>query len=200
MLEKGSQYENPQTAWEAWDIGSEMLWMLYRAGADNSKVILCGCEMLSRILPSFEAKYPHCSAPSEALELATQCAAVPYGSERYKELNTLWENVREDYHRIYDSEDAAKQTLMCFEAVRLVSAAGHIAYYAADKAAILITQVFGCIAFDMTPNDSNDDYHPAGRKAYEEAKIAEQKRQADIVRTWFPICPFLDKEAKEKTT
>jgi len=50
-IEEAGQYRTPQKAWEAWRIGSELLWVLGRTNADREKTILCACDIAERVLP-----------------------------------------------------------------------------------------------------------------------------------------------------
>ena len=82
-VEKARAYPDPQTAWDAWANGGEMLWTLGKCDeTDKSKLILCACDIAERALPLFETQFPEDKRPREAIAAARNYAEDPTEENR----------------------------------------------------------------------------------------------------------------------
>ena len=76
-LSKAREYPNPQSAWDAWDNGGDLLWALRVTNNDSAKRVLCVCDIVDRVLPIFEHASPKDRRPREALEAARRYMSHP---------------------------------------------------------------------------------------------------------------------------
>ena len=168
-IEKARKFSAPQEAWNAWDNSSELLWTLARHGEhDQRKQVLCACDIAERVLPLFEEKYPEDRRPRAAIESARACAESP-----------TEENLRNTYAAASAADCAARSAAYAADAsdaalsaanaaasaARAARSAFHAASHAADTAS--------AAAFATADDD------------------IERQAQADIVRKYFPVSPFV---------
>ena len=83
-VKKAREYSTLQEAWDNWDRGDDMLWLLWKLEADPLKQIHCACDIAERVLPIFEKKYPDDKRPREAIEAARRYADDPSNENRRK--------------------------------------------------------------------------------------------------------------------
>jgi len=177
-IDKARQYPDPQSAWDNWDDGCELLWTLGRRGAqDKQKLALCACDIAERVLPLFEEEYPEDMRPRMAIEAARRWAENP-----------TEENLNAAAAAAADAADASDD--VCIARVA-ANAAANAACHAADAA-----------------DDTDYADYATSRAAYYAVDAAaaaanayhgnEVKAQADIVRKYFPISPFVRKENNQE--
>ena len=78
ILKKARRYPDPQSAWDDWDDGWQLLWNLRACGEeDRQKLVLCACDIAERILPLFETRYPEDDRPRKAIKAARRWADNP---------------------------------------------------------------------------------------------------------------------------
>ena len=157
---KARDYPDPQSAWDAWGHGGDLLWVLHRTSSDPIKRVLCACDIAERVLPIFERVRPKDQRPRKAIE----------STRRY-----MREHTEENKHHVYEGvtrANAAWRTVgdRTAEAVRAALFAAYSAYGA------------GCVAWHAHVAA----YH--AHNAVNDA--AEHKAQADIVRMYFPTAPI----------
>ena len=73
-IDRANQYDNPQSAWDHWDRGDEMLWTIVRKKYDRPTLIRCVCDIAEHTLEIFEKKYPDDKRPRQAIETARKVA------------------------------------------------------------------------------------------------------------------------------
>ena len=164
-IEKARQYPDPQSAWDAWDDGAELLWNLKQCGEkDTSKLVLCACDIAERVLPIFEEERPDDDRPRKAIEAARNFVENPSDENR----------------------EAAGAAYAAAYAVRCASAcASACAAYAAAYAAHADADTAYAAAYAA---------YAAASAVRLAARAAEKKAQAGIVRKYFPVSPFVKKE------
>ena len=70
-VDRARAFPDPQSAWDAWDDGSEMLWCLWQTDErDVIRLIICGCEIVESVLSVFEKNHRGDPRPREAVESA----------------------------------------------------------------------------------------------------------------------------------
>ena len=178
-IEKARQYPDPQSAWDAWDDGAELLWNLKQCGEkDTSKLVLCACDIAERVLPIFEAERPDDARPRKAIEAA----------------RNFVENPSDENREAADAACAAAYAVGCAAANAVGCAAANAAAYAARCAAYAAAHA----AADTAYAAAHAAYAGADHAAYAAvsavrlaARATEKKAQADIVRKYFPVSPFV---------
>ena len=74
-VEDANKYTTPQEAWNNWDHGDDMLWLLEILNAPHEQLVLCACEIAEHVLPIFEKEYPNDKRPRNAIEAASDAAS-----------------------------------------------------------------------------------------------------------------------------
>ena len=170
-IEKARKFSAPQEAWDAWDNGSELIWTLARYGEhDQRKLVLCACEIAESVLHVFEKSYPEDGRPRKAIESARAWAEIPTGENR------------RNADAAVDAACAARSA--CADCA--ADDAANAAYYAARS------------AFHAASHAA-DTASAAAHAACAAASAAdgtERQAQADIVRKYFPVSPFVKGEPK----
>ena len=171
-IEKAEQYRTPQKAWEAWEIGGELLWILGRTNADKRNIILCACDIAERVLPWFEEVYPNDKRPRRAIEAARRCAK---------------DNSCENIAVVVDAISAADAAANASRSARASHCARAAAY--AARTTVHIADAAAVTALKAAY---------AARSENNAAYVVEQKAQAEIVRKYFPVSPSIKKRRNEK--
>jgi hypothetical protein len=181
MVEKANQYDDPQSAWDAWDNGGELLWILARTGANRSQRTLCVCDIAERVLHIFEENYPDDKRPRKAIVAARRYAENPNEENRV--------TAKDAANAIYHSTN----TTVGYAA----RAAADAAACSSDADAVYVTNgcnstvVYAARAAGADAASTVCDTDADTRYAVDiAARAAEQKAQADIVRKYFPVSPF----------
>jgi len=177
---KAKQYDDPQTAWDNWDNGFELLLTLRRCGIDvRPKFILCAYEIVERLLPLFEKKYPYDDRPRRAIEAARRCAEED--TEENRKIAAAAARAARAARATYAADNAAYAT---------VDAAADAAY--AGYADVYTAAIYAGYAAGYAANAVA--YAAADTGADADAKVAaasERCAHADIVRKYFPTSPFV---------
>ena len=160
IIAKARTYATPQEAWDDWDTGIDMLWMLSQTKADRTKTIHCLCDIAERVLPIFEKTYPEDKRPREAIEAARQYADSkhidPFGS----------------YFAAHNAAHSAYNS-------------GHTV---AAYAALAATHTAAYIVGGATHNDLAVANLAISTFEYT-ARNAEDQAHAEIIRRYFPEAP-----------
>ena len=180
VLAKVRAYPDPQSAWEAWDNGDDMLWVLHKTGGDRSKIVLCACDIAERVLPFFERRFPADDRPRKAIEAARRYASDPT------------EENKQAADAAYDATADASARSGVTDAIAAASAVARAAIYATDDATDDAADVCRAAASVVSGDAARTAYAAATnvKRAAADAADAERKTQTDIVRKHFPIAPI----------
>ena len=168
IIAKARVYATPQDAWDDWDTGIDMLWILSQTIANRTKrssMIHCLCDIAERVLPIFEKTYPEDKRPREAIEAARQYA---------------------------DGE--LKDPVICNSARDAAYTAAHSAYdsrhIVAAYAALAATHTVDPDAEQLFEAVDLAVANYATSAVEDNARAAEHQAQAEIIRRYFPEAPF----------
>jgi len=175
ILAKANQYDNPQSAWEQWDVGWELLWLLVKTGYDDKKLTLCLCDIAEPVLEICQRR----------------------------NIDTLLGNVIQVARDTIDHEWAARRDAVC-DAARPIkavegnavvagpkSAAHHAAYAIARVVAkdgrhvhLVPNEVYwvGSWVASCTMSETGEVFF----KTHYDQSNAENRRQCDLIRKYFP--------------
>ena len=195
---KSREYPDPQSAWDSWENGSELLWTLWKTcEQDRTSLVLCACDIAERVLPIFEARYPDDNRPREAILIARKFVD---GDATLDEVRATADAASAVY-AARASSDAARAAAYASEAAARAVYAARAAAYAADATADATAYAihaayaaYAAHAADASAYAARAAYAAHAADASADAARAERKAQADIVRKYFPTSPFLKKE------
>jgi hypothetical protein len=177
-LEKAKNYPDPQTAWENWDNGAELLWILARTDADGARLLACVSDIIGHavsqfenVRPIFETQFPNDGRPRRAVDAVQKFLADPSEENRQA---VAWpaeaalvaaNDVRPFGPNIFRVADAAAYL-------------GYAVFETAAGAHVAATRVIRAEHAMARANDDVCDFETV------------RKNQADIVRKHFPVNPF----------
>ena len=157
---KARKYPDPQSAWDAWDNGGDLLWVLQMTYGDPVKRALCACDIAESVLPIFERATPEDWRPREVIKAARVYMLEPTEANK---------------RRVYDG------IRLAYAALDAVGFCG-----AGDAAQAAIFAAYAAYGTVNVAYADNAAYH--AYRATDDA--TERKAQADIVRKYFPTAPI----------
>jgi len=186
VLTKVREYSEPQTAWDAWDNGDDMLWVLHKTGGDRSRIVLCVCAIAERVLPIFERRFPADDRPRKAIEAARRYASNP--TEENKQAADAAADAA------YDATAEASAYSGATDAIAAASAVARATIYATDDAADVCRAAASAVSDDAARTafaaiDVKRTLAGVNRVAADAAS-AERKAQVEIIRKYFPMAPI----------
>ena len=171
-IDKANQYDSPQSAWDNWDNGPELIWTIVQTKYDRSTLIRCVCEIAEHTFEIYEKENPGDNRPRKAIEAARIVAEDDTPKNRAAAYAAAYAVDAAAYTAAYAAYAAAEAAAYAaYTAADDVAYAAYVARAAADAAAYAAAD-----AVDATAYDAAD---------------AERAWQADCVRRHFPVSPFL---------
>ena len=193
-LSKAREYPNPQAAWDGWDNGSDLLWVLRATNGNLEKRVLCACDIAECVLPIFEQASPKDRRPREALEAARRHMFHPT-VENKQNLNDAIDFTVPHVWEIAGLILGVEVAHAAISAARAAINAAHAAYgvgspgYCSSTVRNVADDVDNaCRLAALAVGQATRAVSNVARLAH--AAEIEHKAQADIVRKYFPNAPI----------
>ena len=186
MLEKARKYLDPQSAWDAWDNAADMLRFLQKTGIDLSRILLCICDMVERVLPIFEREYPTNKHLRNAIEAARDYNSDPTEANKQMIYNAAKTTAKIAFYVGLKADVTSSAVLNASRAVSTLTFASYD--FDRDNAARTAAKAVAYAVHAAVLAATNATVDAVC--IVEHAAEIERKAQADIVRKYFPIAPI----------